>query len=115
VSTHPHRAPRYPLRLAAEVSAAGNRATGMTRNISTGGLCVEVDRPFDEGSTLEVTLVVIEDDVEAEGARTLGFQATVQWQAEGDKGYTHGLKFVSPDPVKLKQLENALKVVEPDA
>jgi len=115
------RAPRYPLRLAAEVAAVDGttgqvvRANGMTRNVSTGGLCVEVDRLFEEGATLEVTLVVVEDDVESESGRTLVLAATVQWIAEGDRGYQMGLKFVSPDPAKLKQLENALRAVTPDA
>jgi hypothetical protein len=90
------------------------RANGMTRNVSTGGLCVEVDRLFDEGAMVQVTLIVVEEDVESESGRSLVLDATVQWIGEGDRGYQMGLKFVSPDPAKIKQLENALRAVTPD-
>ena len=85
----------------------------MTRNVSTGGLCVEVDRLFDEGAMVRVTLIVVEEDIESEGGRSLVLDATVQWIGEGDRGYQMGLKFVSPEPAKLKMLENALRAVTP--
>lgn len=105
------RAPRLPIRLAAEITTPAARINGTTRNLSTGGVCVEVDRLLDEGVEVEVTLLVIEDDVESAGGRTLSLRGTVQWAAESDRGYQVGLRFVSVEPAKLKQLENVLKVI----
>ena len=108
------RAPRLPIRLAAEVATSSMRVTGTTRNLSSGGVCVEVDRLFDEGAEVEITLVVVEDDVEIIGGRTLSLRGTVQWSAESDRAYQVGLKFVDVEPAKLKQLENVLKVIPAD-
>src|SRR6185436_18142354 len=62
------RHPRYAIRLSAELRVGNQLLTGVTRNLSAGGVCVEIDRPLEEGSKLRLTLFVVEDDVEAEGA-----------------------------------------------
>jgi hypothetical protein len=105
------RAPRYAIRLSAELKL-GNRATsGMTRNLSTGGVCVEIDRPLTEGQQLGVTLFIVEDDVEAEGARGLELTGSVQWVAEADRGYAIGIKFATLTPAQSQQLANALRAM----
>jgi hypothetical protein len=92
------------------------RLTGMTRNLSTGGVCVEVDRPVPEGKRIRVTLFVVEDDVETEGARGLDLMGTVQWAAEGDRNYAIGIKFGDLTPQQTKQLTSALQAMgEPPA
>src|SRR6185312_6259941 len=65
------RAPRLNIRLSAELKVDQLRLTGTTRNLSTGGVCVEVDRPIAEGKLIRMTLFVVEEDVETEGARGL--------------------------------------------
>ena len=81
------RAPRFNIRLSAELKVDAQRVTGMTRNLSTGGVCIEIDRPVAEGKVIGVTLFVVEEDVETEGARGLEVSGTVQWLAEGDRNY----------------------------
>ena len=61
------RAPRFNVRLSAELKVDQLRLTGTTRNLSTGGVCVEMDRPIAEGKLIRMTLFVVEDDVETEG------------------------------------------------
>ena len=110
------RAPRFNVRLSAELKVDAHRITGTTRNLSTGGVCVEVDRPVPEGKLIRLTLFVVEDDVETEGARGLELMGTVQWMAEGDRNYAVGIKFGNLNAAQTTALTNALKAVgEPPA
>ncbi len=104
------RAPRIPIRIAAELRVDGKQVTGMTRNLSDGGVCVEIDRPLKEGALVQLTLFTVEDDVEAEGARGLDLTGTVQWTAEADRGYAVGLKFGTLTAQQKNALTRALKI-----
>jgi hypothetical protein len=109
---HPKdRAPRFDIRLSAELVVDGKLVSGTTRNLSTGGVCVEIDRPMTEGATLQITLFVVEDDVEAEGARGLELAGVVQWTAEGDRGYAIGVRFVNLTAEQNRALGNALRAL----
>jgi len=105
------RAPRFNIRLSAEVKVDAHRMTGTTRNLSTGGVCLEIDRPVAEGKLIRLTLFVVEDDVETEGARGLELTGTVQWMAEGDRSYSIGIKFGNLNAAQTTALNNALKAV----
>ncbi len=105
------RAPRYNVRLSAEVRLDGKLVTGMTRNLSIGGVCIEIDRPIAENSKVRLVLFVVEDDVETEGVRGLDLTGTVQWMAEGDRNYAVGIKFGNLTPAQTTALNNALKAV----
>src|SRR5256885_16070332 len=84
------RGPRFSIRLSAEVKVDAHRLTGVTRNLSTGGVCVEVDRPVPEGKLVRLTLFIVEDEIEAEGARGLDLTGTVQWLPPGGRHYAPG-------------------------
>ncbi|HEX9100773.1 MAG TPA: PilZ domain-containing protein [Polyangia bacterium] len=105
------RAPRVNIRLSAELTVDAHRVTGTTRNLSIGGVCVEIDRPIAEGKLIGLTLFVVEDDVEAEGVRGLEMTGTVQWMAEGDRNYAVGIKFGNLSAAQSTALTNALKAV----
>ena len=105
------RAPRFSIRLSAEIKVDQLRLTGTTRNLSTGGVCVEIDRPIAEGKLIAMTLFVVEDDVETEGARGLDLTGTVQWMAEGDRNYAIGIKFGTLNAAQTTALTSALKAV----
>jgi hypothetical protein len=105
------RAPRIPLRLSAELRIGGRLVTGTTRNLSDGGVCVELDLPLAEGSTVNLTLFVVEEEIEAEGARGLDLTATVRWTAEGERGYSAGLQFEGLSAIQKAGVERALKAV----
>jgi hypothetical protein len=108
--------PRYEIRLAAELKIEGRTVTGTTRNVSMGGLCLELDRPLQEGALVRLTLFMVEDDVEAEGQRGLDLAATVQWSAEADRGFTVGVKFGNLTASQTTALTQALKATgEPAA
>ena len=65
------RAPRFAVRLSAELQVDGRTNTATTRNLSEGGVCLETDRALLEGAALAMTLFVVEDEIEAEGRRGL--------------------------------------------
>ena len=112
MSTEHRRAPRYPVRLSAELRMQSGVVTGMTRNLSSGGVCLKIDRPLGEGAAVQLKLFIVEDDVEAEGARGLELSGTVQWTAEADDGYTVGLQFQNLSPQQKTAIENAIRNVE---
>jgi hypothetical protein len=110
--SHTERAtPRFDIRLSAELRVEGRVITGTTKNLSMGGLCIEIDRPLPENSFVRLTLFVVEEDVETEGARGLDLTGNVQWNAEGDRGYSIGLKFGNLTASQQTALANALKTV----
>jgi hypothetical protein len=85
------------------------RVAGTTRNLSAHGVCVEIDRPVPEGTAVALRLYLVEDDVEAERARGLDLEATVQWTAESDRGHAVGLKFVKMTDEQSRALANAVR------
>lgn len=105
------RAPRRDVRLSAEVKLETARLTGTTRNLSLGGVCIEIDRPVAEGKQLQLTLFIVEDGIETEGARGLELVGTVQWTAEADRGYAVGIKFGSLSARQQSSLTNALRAM----
>jgi hypothetical protein len=107
--------PRYDIRLSAELRVDGRTLTGTTRNLSMGGLCLELERPLKEGAFVRLSLFMVEDDVEAEGARTLDVTGTVQWSAESERGYALGVKFGNLTAAQQLALGSALKAVGADA
>jgi hypothetical protein len=105
------RAPRFNIRLGAEVRVEGRTVTGTTRNLSQGGVCIEIDRPMAEGALVRIVLFVVEDDIETEGARSLELSGSVQWAAEAERGYAIGIKFGNLTAAQQTGLTNALKAV----
>jgi hypothetical protein len=105
------RAPRFDVRLSAELRVEGKVITGTTRNLSTGGVCLEIERPMNEGALIRLTLFVVEDDIESEGAKGLELTGTVQWSAEADRGHAIGVKFGNLTTAQSSALANALKTV----
>lgn len=105
------RPARYDIRLSAELKLEKQIVTGTTRNLSLGGVCVEIDRPVAEGKLLRMMLFMVEDDIEAEGARGLELTGTVQWAAEGDEGFAIGIKFGQLTTAQSTALAHALKAL----
>ena len=106
--TTPRRPPRFDVRWSAEVQIDGRSVTGTTRNLSTGGVCIEIDRPVAEGSLFALTLFMVEDGVEAVGGKALELKGTVQWVAEADHGYAVGFRFASLSATQLAALGQAI-------
>jgi hypothetical protein len=109
----PRRAPRYDIRISAELRAGDRTMLGTTRNLSTGGVMVEVERELAEGCSLAIRLFVVEDDIETAGGAGLEVQGTVQWCAEAERCYHVGIQFVGLTDQQTRALSRALAAVTP--
>jgi c-di-GMP-binding flagellar brake protein YcgR len=86
--------PRYDIRLAAEVTTSERTFTATTRNLSSGGCCLESHYPLPEGAEIRLDLFVVYEGVEDERMPPLSTRGTIQWAAETDDGsLTAGVKF----------------------
>jgi hypothetical protein len=105
------RATRFDVRLSAELQIDGRTVTGVTRNLSVGGVCLDLDRPIAERAQVNLRLFLVEDDVESEGARGLELMGSVQWVAESDHGHAIGIRFEALTQAQTAALANAVKTL----
>lgn len=114
-SPNARRAPRYDIRISAELRTGERTLLGTTRNLSTGGVLLEVERELAEGADLAIRLFVVEDDIESAGGSGLDLSGTVQWCAEADRGFHVGVQFVRMTDVQTRALSRALAAVSAPA
>ncbi|WP_432822794.1 PilZ domain-containing protein [Trichloromonas sp.] len=69
-------APRFPVQWAVAIGTPGGLRQGVTRNISQGGMFVEMDPPLPLGQTYPMTIGV-------SGGRTMQVEARVVWSISG--------------------------------
>lgn len=105
------RAPRYSLRVSAEIEVGDEIFAGVTRNLSTGGVAVVLTRAVPKGTHLSVTLFAVQDGVESESAEGLTIDAEVRWVKEEIGGYSIGLQFGAMSNDKRRLLDRAIAVV----
>jgi hypothetical protein len=108
---HTERAyPRYAIDAAVEIRVGDGRALGRTRNLSRGGLCVDVDRPVAPGATVELSITLVFDDDRLSEPLSLG--ARVMWCTAVDDGHQLGCQFVGAMPRDLAYLDMFLRYLE---
>ncbi len=72
--------PRYEIRISAELTPEhGEALTCTTRDLSMGGVGVDMERPLPEGAALSVELFVVVDDIEDETTVPLLVKGKVVW------------------------------------
>ena len=87
-------ATRYPVAVAAEVYLPNIVLPARTRNLSSTGVCLDVERELAEGVTVGVSLFFTADGIEDPDAEPLNVKATVIWCSEReDTGYSAGTRF----------------------
>lgn len=79
-----------------------------------GGVCLEIDRPLEEGAVLALTLFLVEEEIEVEGRRGLDLSVRVQWTADAEHGYVAGVKFIDLTPPKQATIAKALQIIAED-
>lgn len=105
------RAPRYSLRVSAEVEVGDELFSGVTRNLSSGGVAVVLTRSVPQGTHLSVTLFAVQDDVEADAADGITVTAEVRWVKEEVGGYSLGLQFGAMSDDTRARLARAIAIV----
>jgi c-di-GMP-binding flagellar brake protein YcgR len=86
--------PRTKVAVSAEIDTFSDRFTATTRDLSLGGVGLDVDRPLTEGAAISLSLFLVVDDIEDETAQAMTVRARVAWCAEADDGaYNVGVRF----------------------
>jgi hypothetical protein len=92
--TEQRQAERFEVELSAEVTNGEAVISAQTRNLSNTGICLDLNKSLDEGSTIAVTLFLIEDGIEDPDVEPLNLQAGVIWCGErDDEGFSAGCRF----------------------
>ncbi|MDD9934681.1 MAG: PilZ domain-containing protein [Myxococcales bacterium] len=85
---------RYEAEVAAEIELDGDTLIGETRDISEGGVAVILAQPLDEGSDIELTLILTQDGIEDPNEEPFETTASVMWAAPTEDGKSMmGLRF----------------------
>lgn len=86
--------PRFRASLSAELNTAKRVFAAKTRDVSTGGCCVESAHPLNDGDRLRVSLFVVFEGVEDVSIPSLDLMASVRWVAQNDSGlHVAGLEY----------------------
>lgn len=102
--------PRYAIDAAIEVRAGDVRALGRSRNISRGGLCVELDRALPVGGSVDLAIkLVFDDNAESE---PLAVRGRVSWSTPMEPGHQIGLQFEALRPRDIAFLDMFLRYLE---
>ena len=90
--SRPHRQhARHAYRAAIEFRIGAEVFTGSTVNLSRGGLCADLDRPFPAGTAVDVDIqLVFEDERQSEALRLPG---QIMWCTAVRDAYQVGLTF----------------------
>lgn len=105
---------RYEVELAAEVDKRGEALLAATRNLSKGGVCLDVEQPLDEGATFGVSLFLTLEGIEHADSEALVIQAKVIWcSGRDDGGYTAGMQFGSLSAAQSAAVESFLRRLGP--
>ena len=102
---------RYPVRVGAEVQLPMAEFTCATKNLSLGGVGLDLDRQIPEGATVLVSLHLVIDDVEDEATEPLELVARVVWCHEvTPERYEAGLEFQEVSDSQHARLRHFLEL-----
>jgi hypothetical protein len=99
--------PRYAHEAAVTVRAGDASATGRTKNVSRGGICVEVDAAVAVGAEITVELALIFE--EGTLSEVLALPVRIAWATPVDDGHQLGMTFRNLKPDQVRYLEMFLR------
>jgi hypothetical protein len=87
-------ATRFDVEVAAEVYTPKAVLPARTRNMSSTGVCLDIDQGLEEGITVGVSLFFTTDGIEDPDAEPLNVKAKIMWCTEReDTGFSAGTRF----------------------
>jgi hypothetical protein len=102
-------ATRFSVEVAAEVYTPKSVLPASTRNLSSTGVCLDVEQGLKEGITVGVSLFFTADGIEDPDAEPLNVKAKVMWCTEReDTGFSAGARFEDVTDHKAKLLGDFL-------
>ena len=104
---------RYAVSLSADVHVAGRNFTTRTRDLSAGGVCLDLEESIASGTPLTVSLFLVVEEIEDPNVPSLSFKGTIAWSKPAADGVpsTVGVKFDRISPGQLAGLTRFLKAV----
>ena len=106
-------ATRYTVAVAAEVYLPNTVLPGRTRNLSSTGVCLDVEQELAEGITVGVSLFFTADGIEDPDAEPLNVRAKVIWCSEReDTGFSAGARFEDVTEQQTVLIGNFLAALE---
>ncbi len=105
--------PRTRVQLSAEIDTFQDRFTASTRDLSIGGVGLDLDRPLKENATVAISLFLVVDEIEDEATAPMNVRAKVAWCAESDAEghYTAGVHFDDLLPQQREWLAHFLALI----
>lgn len=92
--SHRRQFQRTQIQMSAEVHLGESTMTGTTRDLSEGGVGLEVSKALPEGSEVTLGLFLVVDGVEEERLPPLWVKGRVAWAGELDDGrHAAGVRF----------------------
>jgi c-di-GMP-binding flagellar brake protein YcgR len=105
---------RIDAKLSAEITLGEEIFTATTRDISEGGVGLDLDRPLPENTALVINLFLVIDEVEDETAAPLKVRGKVAWCAERDEGeWSAGIRFEDIAANQRQWLKQFLAYITP--
>ncbi|HEY3357306.1 MAG TPA: PilZ domain-containing protein [Polyangia bacterium] len=105
---------RIDVKLSAEITLGEEIFTATTRDISEGGVGLNLDRPLPEATALSLNLFLVVDEVEDERSAPLKVRGKVAWCAESDEGeWAAGIRFEDIAQNQLQWLKQFLAYITP--
>ncbi|HTE55420.1 MAG TPA: PilZ domain-containing protein [Kofleriaceae bacterium] len=102
--------PRFAIEARVDVRTDAAGLSGRTRNLSRGGLCIELDAPLGAGADVEVGIALVFDDDHC--SEPLALPACVAWCTPIDARYQVGCQFRRLSPHQAANLDLFLRYLE---
>ena len=105
---------RLPIRMSAEIHSDAGTATAVTRDLSEGGVGLEMSTALPEETAVTLGLFLVVDDVEEERMPPLWVKGRVAWSAESDTGRASaGVRFEVITPEQKRWMKQVLGHLTP--
>jgi hypothetical protein len=105
---------RFRAAVAAEIELDDELYEGVTRDLSQTGASVLMRAPLIDGASVQLTLFLTEDGIEAPDAEPLALEAEIMWVApQPQKQVLAGLRFTPPSPQDAQRLSQLLAALMP--
>jgi hypothetical protein len=105
-------ATRFEVEVAAEVYTPKAVLPARTRDMSSTGVCLDLDQGLEEGITVGVSLFFTTDGIEDPDAEPLNVKAKVMWCTEReDTGFSAGTRFEDVTDHSAELLGNFLSAL----
>lgn len=103
---------RVDLSVSADLNTGDQTFTGRVKNLSAGGVGIEIDRPLAEKVNVAVSLFLVLDGIEDASAPPLELHSQVVWVAAiGPRRWEAGLRFYPLETAQARRLNGFIQQI----